>query len=354
MNDRLAALQRVLPNDGMDALIVTDRLNLFYLTGVRVFPGERLVALIVTETAATLVANRLFALKDTPVPLVEYDDIEDPIPAVIDALGKAKTVGVDPTWRCGFLLRLMQQSDAKYIDGGMPVREMRMVKDEAECAALREASRYNDLAIDLTIKGLREGMTELEACDLYAKNAKLVGSDGCSFEPLVCFGANCAEPHHISDDTPLKKGDAVILDVGTAWKDYAGDMTRTVFFGTPDDKDAEKVYELVKAANIAGEAAVKPGVPLSAFDDAARKVIADAGYGEYFIHRTGHNIGLDVHEYPDVSATSEVIARPGMCFSVEPGIYLHGRFGVRVEDLVIVTENGCEVLNHYDKEYTVL
>ena len=147
----------------------------------------------------------------------------------------------------------------------------------------------------------------------------------------------------------LKEGDAVILDVGLTWQSYCSDMTRTVFLGKATDEQ-KRVYDLVRAANAAGRAAVRPGVAMRDIDWAARKVIEDAGYGPYFIHRTGHGIGLEVHEYPDVSASSDAVAKPGMIFSVEPGIYLPGKFGVRVEDLVAVTEDGCETLNKTSRE----
>ena len=151
----------------------------------------------------------------------------------------------------------------------------------------------------------------------------------------------------IKRNTRLKAADTVILDVGLLWKRYCSDMTRTVLFGEVSDEQ-KKVHAIVTAANRAGIAACRPGAPMKDFDRAARKVIEDAGYGQYFIHRTGHGIGLDVHEFPDCSATSETVARPGMIFSVEPGIYLPGRFGVRVEDLVAITEDGCEVLTAHE------
>ena len=137
------------------------------------------------------------------------------------------------------------------------------------------------------------------------------------------------------------------------YKRYCSDMTRTVFFGSADDEQ-KKVYDIVRRANEAGRAVVRPGVPMCEFDRAARKVIEDAGYGKYFIHRTGHGIGLEVHEHPDNSATSQIIAKPGMCFSVEPGIYLPGKFGVRIEDLVVVTEDGVETLNAMDHDLRIL
>ena len=145
----------------------------------------------------------------------------------------------------------------------------------------------------------------------------------------------------------------MIIDVGALHKRYASDMTRTVFWKSASDEQ-KKVHELVTRANAAGRAAVRPGVPMSEFDKAARSVIEEAGYGEYFIHRTGHGIGLDVHEPPDNSATNQTIAQPGMTFSVEPGVYLPGKFGVRVEDLVAVTETGCETLNALDHDFRIL
>jgi len=228
-----------------------------------------------------------------------------------------------------------------------------MCKDAEEIELMRKCSRMNDEAIQMTMKDVREGMTELELQDAYMKNAKAVGGDGSSFHPITCFGPNCAEPHHDNDDTRLKQGDSVILDVGLMYRRYCSDMTRTVFFGCADDEQ-RKVYDIVRRANEAGRAAVRPGVPMCEFDRAARKVIEDAGYGKYFIHRTGHGIGLEVHEHPDNSATSRIIAKPGMCFSVEPGVYLPGKFGVRIEDLVVVTEDGVETLNAMDHDLRIL
>ena len=197
---------------------------------------------------------------------------------------------------------------------------------------MRESSHKNDQATMQTIARLHTGMSENEAAALHTGFANQLGSSKPSFEPLVCFGPNCAEPHHDTGADILKDGNSVILDVGLTWQDYCSDMTRTVFIGHASDEQ-KRVYDLVCAA---------------------RKIIEDAGYGEYFIHRTGHGIGLEVHEFPDVSASSEAIAEPGMTFSIEPGIYLPGRFGVRVEDLVAVTEDGCETLNAAPRELMIL
>jgi Xaa-Pro dipeptidase len=263
---------------------------------------------------------------------------------------RSGVLGIDKVWPSQFTIRLMQRrSDVRPVLGSAPVDNARMIKGDDELRLMRESSQMNDEALRRTIQGIKIGMTEKEVGALYLSHAEALGGTGASFEPLVCFGANCAEPHHSSDGTRLQNGDSVILDLGLFWQGYASDMTRTLMIGEPTDEQ-KRVFDVVLRANAAGRAAVRPGIPMSQIDRAARAVIEEAGYGPYFIHRTGHGIGLEVHEHPDCSATSEVIARPGMVFSIEPGVYLPGRFGVRIEDLVVVTEDGGETLNALERE----
>ena len=350
-------INRIVENmqkENLSQILVTNPPSIYYLTGRWIVPGERMVALLIrSDGTATLFANRLFALQgNISTPLVEYDDIEDSVEILASALAPGR-IGIDKFWPSQFTIRLMAaRSDVTPVLGSKPVDEARMLKDAEELDLLRIASRKNDEVLAKTIAGIRPGMTENDVANLYRANAKACGT-GESFDSLICFGPNCAEPHHATDDTPLQPGDAIICDVGVLWQSYCADMTRTVFFGSATDEQ-KRVYEIVAKANAAGRAAVRPGVPMKEFDLAARKVIEDAGYGKYFIHRTGHGIGLEVHEHPDNSATSEVIARPGMVFSVEPGVYLPGKFGVRVEDLVAVTEDGVETLNDLTRDFRVI
>lgn len=352
-------INRVIANmkaEGLSQILVSTPASVFYLTGAKVGPGERMLALVVRDDGTVILhGNRLFALQGVvDVPLVEHDDTDDCIAVLSKDILPGK-VGIDKFWASQFTIRLMQaRPDVTPVLGSGPVDKARMEKGADEIDAMRAASRLNDQVIARTMEQLREGMTEAEVGAIYTSIARELGAQGCSFPPLICFGANCAEPHHDTDDvTTLKKGDAIILDVGVKLNDYCADMTRTLFFGEPTEEQL-KVYNLVKAANEAGRAAVRPGEPMKNFDRAARKVIEDGGYGPYFTHRTGHGIGLEVHEYPDNSATSEIIAQPGMTFSVEPGIYLPGRFGVRIEDLVAVTETGCETLNALERDVRVV
>ena len=330
---------------GLDQILVTGTANVYYLTGLWCEPFERMLALHVkADGEMKLYANRLFALKGlSDVPLVEYDDTDDCI-AVLAGDMLPGQLGIDKTWPSHFTIRLMQaRPDITPVLGSRPLDKARLIKDEEELALMRVSSRMNVQVCDRIGKALYEGCTEKEIQALYNQIAQELGSPGPSFTPLICFGENGAEPHHDSDGTKLKRGDTVITDVGLIWKHYCSDMTRTRQFGEVSDEQ-KRVHDIVSAANRAGIAACRPGVKLKDIDRAARKVIEDAGYGPYFNHRTGHGIGLDVHEFPDCSAVSETVARPGMIFSVEPGIYLPGKFGVRVEDLVAITEDGCEVL----------
>ena len=352
--ERIQRVCRLMQEEGLRQILVTAPTSLFYLTGRWISPGERMVALLVDEFGeVTLFANRLFALRDNiDIPLIEYDDTEDPIALLAGRLARGE-IGIDKVWPSHFTIRLMAaRDDIRPVLGSGPVDKARMCKDAPELSAMRASSLLNDKVLTRLMGELKVGMTEKAAAERYLAIAREEGAQSDSFEPLVCFGPNCAEPHHSSDDTVLKPGDAVICDVGLKLHDYCSDMTRTLFCGEPTE-EMRKVYELVRAANEAGRAAVRPGVPMKEFDRAARRVIEEGGYGEYFIHRTGHSIGLEVHEKPDNSATDETIAQVGMTFSVEPGIYLPGRFGVRVEDLVAVTEEGCETLNHLSRELRV-
>ena len=331
---------------GLSCILVSDPYSVYYLTGRMIWPGERMLALAVYDTGdVKLFVNRLFAQQaEEGLPLIEFDDTDDCVGILARSLPGGK-IGIDKNWPSRFTIGLMEKrSDIRPVLGSAPVDDARMLKGMDERDAMLVSSRMNDETTRRVIETLKEGDTELEVGQRHIEIGKELGAKGFSFPPLICFGANGAEPHHMTDGTSLKEGDMVILDVGLNVNGAMSDMTRTVVLGKATDEQRE-VYELVKAANEAGKKAAAPGVPLKEIDAAARSVIAKAGYGDRFIHRTGHGIGLEVHEPPDVSSVSPVIAQPGMIFSIEPGIYLPGKFGVRIEDLVLVTETGCEVLN---------
>jgi Xaa-Pro dipeptidase len=239
--------------------------------------------------------------------------------------------------------------ELKVLNSSVAVDEARMIKTPEEIDLMRQASAVNDKAMGEIIEFIKEKKySELEIGQQLGEIYKKYNTNKFSFDPLICYGPNAAEPHHGSDDTMPGDNQSIIVDIGGITDNYASDMTRSFFYGEPTE-EYTKIYELVRQANQAGIDIVKPGVKFSDIDKAARNVIAEAGYGDYFTHRTGHNIGINCHEYPDVSGTNDMIVQEGMVFSIEPGIYLSGKYGVRIEDLVLVTKDGCEVLNKYPK-----
>lgn len=339
---------------GLSQIIVTSTASVYYLTGLWIEPFERMLALLIDDNGgARLFGNAIFGLPEPDsIPVATHTDSDDPVAALAAAL-KPGTVGIDKFWYSKFLLGLLaHREDVTPVLGSAPVDLARTCKDEAERAAMRHSSRMNDEVVARAIAALADGVAENELASLVNREYLARGADGEGTQ-LVCFGANGADPHHTADGTVLRPGDSVIFDIFTPINRYWCDMTRTVFWKTVSDRQ-RTVYDLVRRANEAAIAQVRPGVPLAHLDDTARQVITDGGYGQYFIHRLGHGCGLECHEPPDVSGAAAETLQPGMVFSIEPGIYLPGEFGVRIEDLVLVTETGCEVLNQYPKDLQVI
>ena len=349
MNSKIIRLQDSLKQHGLDQLVVTSFYNLAYFADVRIHSGERLLALLVDkEDKPVLFVNELFtALPSEDYQIVYFNDTNDPFDSIRPYL-KGERIAVDGNWTAGFLLRLMNCYSASYCDGTPLMADIRVIKDMNERELMQKASLDNDEVMCRIKPFLQVGRTEMEIYNRLLELFEEVTHEPVSFPPIVAFGKNAADPHHMSDDTVLQENQQVLIDMGSHYKGYCSDMTRT--FLQKDDPKTEEIYDIVLKANLAAEAAVRPGVRFCDVDRAARKVIEDAGYGPYFTHRTGHGIGLEVHEPYDVSSSDELIIQEGMCFSIEPGIYLPGETGVRIEDLVICGKDGAIVLNHYTKE----
>ena len=344
-------MNRILSIAPQKQLLITDPCALFYLLGEWFYPGERFLGLIIHENEKpVLIINSLFyAGEDDQIETVYYSDTDRINEILKKYIHEDEALGVDKIMPARFLIPMIKEKLASSFElGSEAVDFTRAVKDEEEIALMRKSSEINDQAM-AQFKGLiHEGVTEKEAASKIMDIYLSLGAEGFSFEPIVAFGKNAADPHHMPDDTVVKEGDAVLFDVGCKYHGYCSDMTRTFFYKKGPSKEAENVYNLVRRANEEAEKMLKPGIPFCEVDKKARDIITAGGYGEYFTHRTGHGIGLSVHEPPDISASSQVIAQPGMVFSIEPGIYLPGQFGVRIEDLVAVTQDGCEVLNRLE------
>jgi Xaa-Pro dipeptidase len=320
-----------------------------YLIGTHFEIGERFLGLLIQDNHATLFLNKLFPYENDQINIVRYGDEEDPIPLVSNAwLGD--TLKVDHALPSGFLLRLMKMRPLCDYHLDTMMDQIRSIKDEHEIELMRQASELNDMVMTKVPALLKVGVSEIDVADKITHLFNEV-SDGCSFKPIVAFGDHASDPHAVPSDRVLKEGEAIVVDMGCIYRGYCSDMTRTFFIG---HNPMKKVYDTVVNANLAAIVQVKPGVTLGSIDHAARSIIHDAGFGPYFIHRTGHGIGTSVHEPYPVSTESEVICREGMIFSIEPGIYLPGIGGVRIEDLVLVTRNGVEVLNTYPKHQEII
>lgn len=354
--ERVERVIGALKEMGISQMLIVDPMSIYYLTGVYVAPFERFYGLYINEEGNhVFFLNHLFHVpEELGIKKVWYSDTDPVMEIVAEYLDHEMPLGVDKDLKARFLLPLMQRGAARgYVNTSIAIDKTRGIKDEEEQGKMREASHINDLAMAEFKKLIHAGVTEKEVAeqmlDIYLK----LGAEGFSFEPLVAFGANAADPHHGPDDTVLKEGDCVLFDVGCIKDGYCSDMTRTFYYKYVSEEN-RVVYDTVRQANEAAIRKIRPGVPLMELDLTARNMIAHAGYGEYFTHRLGHFIGLSEHEFGDVSSVNEQPAEEGMIFSIEPGIYLSGNTGVRVEDLVLVTKDGCEVLNHYSKALEII
>lgn len=354
---RLEEVLKRMSRMGIDQMIITDPISILYLTEVWIDACERLVALYINKNGKNyLFVNNMFSVPEKMgVPVIRFADTDPYLEMLANCTEHTKKLGVDKNIPARFLLPLMEMNaGASYINTSICVDEARAIKDEEELETMRTASAINDMAMAQFKKLLKPGVTERQVANQIKEIYQSLGADDVSFPPSVCFGANAAVGHYRCGDVRLKEGDCVLIDTGCIKNNYCSDMTRTFFCGKVKNDKHKEIYELVLAANRAAEAIIKPGVRFCDIDAAARKIISDAGYSDKFTHRLGHFIGMEVHDYGDVSSANKAVAEVGNVFSIEPGIYLEGDAGVRIEDLVIVTENGCEILNSFDKELQIV
>lgn len=351
-SERINRVLKQMEAKSLNQLIVTDPKSIWYLTGIDYEPFERFFAfLLKNDGNHVLFLNNLFCIENDCYKKVWYSDTDNVIQLIKNEIDTKDAIGIDKQMAARFLIPLMESCPLLTpVLASSCVDEVRACKDEHEIKLMKEASRINDEVITKASEFVKIGMTEKEVADFIDQEYLNLGAQGNSFETIVSFGANAADPHHVPDNTVLKVGECVLIDMGCIKDRYCSDMTRT-FFSKVADPEYVKVHELVRQANMAAEKLIKPGVILSDVDKAARDLIDAEGYGEAFNHRLGHFIGQDDHEFGDVSSTSKIVAKEGMIFSIEPGIYLKNKFGVRIEDLVLVTSDGCEVLNKVEKHW---
>ena len=346
---------------GLAGLLVTPGPDLVYFTGYSpIVIAERITLLAINVardpamTVPTLERSDAAAAPGTAaVKLSDWTDGDDPYQAtagLLDADGRYAIS--DSAWAMHLLGLLEVLPGASYVSMTTALPMLRAIKGADELERLAAAGAAVDACVEEISRVRFEGRREIDIGTDLAALLREHGHSQVDFT-VVGSGPNGANPHHELSDRVIERGDMVVLDFGGVRDGYGSDTTRTVHVGEPDDEEL-KVYDIVRRAQQAGFEAVRPGVACQEVDRAARKVIADAGYGEYFIHRTGHGIGLTTHEPPYMIEGETQPLRPGMCFSIEPGIYLPGRFGVRTEDIVTVTEDGGRRLNNSSRELRIV
>ncbi len=354
---RVNKLLKKMKDNSLSQIIVTSPESIFYLTGEMIHPGERFLALYIDLNGNhKLINNKLFPIHSSlGLDIVWYTDTENPIDKLSEVVKEDEVLGVDKTWPAHFLIDLMNRNIVKsFVNSSPLVDTLRMIKDEEEIEIMKKASKINDAVMQKLWKYIKPGKSEKYYANLLQELYEEEGASGFSFSPIIATGTNGANPHHGTGKSILSEGDSIVIDMGCRYKNYCSDMTRTVFIGKEPSKEKAEIYNIVRQANEKAISIVKEGVKFSDIDKAARSFIEAAGYGEYFTHRTGHSIGIEVHDFGNVSAVNHDEVKSGMIFSIEPGIYLKDNIGVRVEDLVLVTKDGCEVLNSVTKELTVI
>jgi Xaa-Pro dipeptidase len=363
---RLKNLTASLTTAGLDAVILNPGPTLTYLTGLHFHLMERPVVLFVAPNQ-----DPVLVLPELELPKVDlfpykvqaiaYGEIpsewENAFRKAAQTLGlDGKRIGVEPRQ-----MRLLEFNhvkagapEADYPDASEALTALRLKKDKEEIDAMRRAVKIAQDALEATIPQIKIGMTERELSSELIIQLFRHGSDSeLPFAPIISAGPNSANPHASPTERKLQTGNMLVVDWGAAYNGYISDLTRTFAIGDVDD-ECRKIHQIVQEANAAGRAAGKPGVPCAAVDIATRDVIEKSGYGKYFTHRTGHGIGMEGHEDPYIRNDNMQLLEAGMAYTVEPGIYLTNRNGVRIEDNVVVTENGVDVLSDMPREIRVV
>jgi Xaa-Pro dipeptidase len=363
---RLAKLADLMNASDLDAVAINPGSTMTYLTGLNFHLMERPVVLIVTPNQPpALILPELEIAKTTSLDyeITPYPYGENPADwsqvfrkalHATDLYGR--TIGIEP--RCLRVLEL------RYLENGAPgahiisaekeLAALRICKDATEIAKMRKAVQIAQDALKAVIPLIKIGMTEKELeSELVMQLLKHGSASELPFAPIVCAGPNSANPHAVPTERKLQPGDMLVVDWGAAYDGYFSDLTRTFAIGEIDP-EFQKIHKIVQEANAAGRAAGKPGVPCANVDKAARDVIEKAGYGSYFTHRTGHGLGMEVHEDPYMRGDNMQILEVGMTYTVEPGIYLANRNGVRIEDNMVITEKGSDSLSDMEREIRVV
>lgn len=361
MKKQLLALQEYLAQNGLDAAYVSNPNDIHYFTGFYSDPVERILALLVFPDKDPFVFApqlEVEAVKEVgwDKDVFGYLDHEDPFALMA---GHIKDVAGNPIkWaieKDDMSVQKLEALTNQFPDATFPVNLSRymenakLIKTPEEIEELKAAGAEADYAFSVAFNAIKEGRTEQEIVAEIEYAMMKKGVMHMSFDTIVQAGANAANPHGGPEKNSVKKDELILFDLGTVHNGYISDASRTVAFGQPDAKSLD-IYKVDLEAQYAAMNAAKPGITAAELDKVARDIITKAGYGEYFIHRLGHGMGTSEHEFPSIMEGNDMVLKPGMCFSIEPGIYIPNVAGVRIEDCVYITEDGCEPFTHTSKE----
>ena len=358
---RILNVMQCIQNKNINQILICNPFDIFYLTRIFIEPGERFYGLYINiDGTKKLFMNQIFRIDVESlgdIKMVIYSDDDDPIKIFHNEIKKYSDskILIDKNFPARFLIKMLTENifDVEKIFISDILEHVRLIKTQEEINFMRDCSRLNDSVMELLVKNIKQNQSELALVEILRRIKSDLGIDKFSFEPIIAFGKNAAEPHHISNQTKLKPGDCIVIDIGFIKNNYCSDMTRTFFYKYASESD-KKIYDIVLKANLAAIKKINPGTNFSEIDLVARNYIKQSGYGENFIHSTGHSIGLECHEFGTVGFRNQEIIKENMIFSVEPGIYIKNQLGIRIEDLILVTKNGCELLNRFNKNISVI
>lgn len=364
MKSSLVSYLEWMKQNEIDVSFLTSTDNVFYLSGFYCEPHERLLGLLLFQETDPILVIPSMEKEDAVASgwefeIIGYSDIDDPWKLIDKAVKKRlSTVTKTAIEKEHMNVERFEAfsaifSNTAFFSAEEKLRNLRMIKDKNEIEKLRKACALADYAIEAGCAEIREGKTELDVLAAIEYEMKKKGAAKMSFATMVLTGVNGASPHGTPGLTKIKKGDFVLFDLGVVVDGYCSDITRTVAYGEISEKQKE-IYQTVLRAQLAAIEASKAGTTCADVDLTARNIIDQAGYGEFFPHRLGHGLGINVHEYPSITETNPLILEPGMVFTIEPGVYVPNVAGVRIEDDVLITENGVEVLTKFPKELKMI
>ncbi|SDK01441.1 M24 family metallopeptidase [Natronincola ferrireducens] len=362
-NIALEKLCKEMSNQGINGFMLGVSTDLEYFTGFHPKSCSRFQALFVMDNGKKfyivpeILQEEAIEVLPESTTIVSWADDEyflKKLSTAVDEFGlNNKVIAVNEGIKAIDLLDIQNIMKAKFHNGKDILEKIRVRKTAEEIHNLREAAKLADAVMEDLTKYIRPGIQEKDIKKKIEELFSQKGADELAFDPIIASGPNSSKPHYNDAQRYIQEEDIIILDFGCRYKGYCSDISRTLFVGgaTPKQKD---IYNIIYRANAEAKEMVKPGITAETVDKAARTIIKDAGYGQYFLCRTGHGIGMAVHESPYIKTGNQEILQEGMAFSIEPGIYLSGQFGMRIEDIVVVTDNGVEVLNQFPRELIVL